>query len=602
MCGICGIVRFDQQRAQESSIGLMMQSMKHRGPDDEGSYFDANVGLGFVRLSIIDLSAAGHQPMKSGDGRYVVVFNGEIYNYIELRSELQSLGVSFRTQTDTEVLLQSYIYWGEKCLDKFNGMWAFVIYDSITKSIFGARDRFGIKPFYYSINENRIIFASEINSILAIEPSLNEINNQAVFDYLAFNRTDQTTATFYANIHRLQHGSFFRVTDNSFVISKWYDLRKSISKPFLCAEEYLETFLDSIKLRLRSDVPIGVCLSGGIDSSSIVSVLAERFGMLGTNTFSAVYGKGQFGDESHFIDLYRPQLKNMYSTVPTAQSLFQDHEDFIKTIGEPTPSTAPYAQYKVMELAKEHVTVTLDGQGADEQLAGYHYFYGFYFKQLLASAKLGTLAREAISYTQQHNSLYGLKTLAYYLLPANLRASTRVGQHNYINPEFRAQYIDSNQISDQLYGASSLQDAMIRHFEYKLEHLLKWEDRNSMRFSIEARVPFLDYRLVERTLATHSSLIIKSGITKHIHRQAMKGILPEAIRNRRDKVGFDTPQDEWFRTPIWQKEILSVLSEATLRDFLQLDKCKVLYQRHLDRKISISKEIWKWVNLAKWGG
>lgn len=601
MCGICGIYNFEiGHTVNRNTIQTMMNSMKHRGPDDEGIYIDNNLGLGFVRLSIIDLSPAGHQPMLSEEGRYVMVFNGEIYNYIELRSELKDIGYSFNTNTDSEVLLKSYMHWGEACLDRFNGMWAFMIYDTVEKTLFGARDRFGVKPFYYILNKNFFAFGSEISTLLSLNRSRGSVDNQAIFDYLVFNRTDQGNGTFYSDIKKVPHGSTIKLIDNRLVINKWYDLSKSIRNPYQSPGEFRDLFTESIQLRLRSDVPVGVCLSGGLDSSSIVSTLAKKLGRQDVHTFSAVYGKGETGDESEFINMYRSELPNMHFVTPSAETLHSDYLDYIKTIGEPTPSTAPYAQYKVMQLAKEHVVVTLDGQGADEQLAGYHYFYGFYFKELLKQRQPLTFARELFYYLRNHKSVFGLKSFIYFLLPASMKASLRSGEHGYLNKDFQANYINTNQITDNLYGAENLQDALIRHFECKLEHLLKWEDRNSMRFSLEARVPFLDYRLVERTLATQSSLIIKNGMTKHILRQAMKGILPEAIRNRRDKVGFDTPQDKWFRTQVWQEQIWNVLNNKSLEQYLDLDKCKSLYKRHLNNDLSIAKEIWKWINLAIW--
>lgn len=600
MCGICGIFNLDKKPVTEVPIKAMMLSMKHRGPDDEGIFVDNNIGLGFVRLSIIDLSSAGHQPMMSDDGRYVLVFNGEIYNYLELRDELITKGHIFKTKTDTEVLLKSYIEWGEDCLQRFNGMWAFVIYDRINKSLFGARDRYGIKPFYYYYDESDFVFASDINSIVKLMKNKISVNNQSVLDYLVFNRTDQSQQTFYTQIVKLAHGHLFSLDEKGLKLKKWYNLRDQLVNPFRSSEEFLDIFISSINLRLRSDVPVGVCLSGGLDSSSIVSTLVKKFNKNDFHTFSAVYNPGEQGDETKFINLYRHQLTNMHYTTPTAQSLLKDTEDFIYAIGEPIPSTGPYAQYKVMQLAKEHVVVTLDGQGADEQLAGYHYFFGFYFKELLRKGNVSKFVREIICYLNQHKSIYGLKTMLYFLLPANSRTYLRANEYGYLNKDFSSQYLLSNQISDGLYASSSLQDSLINHFEYKLEHLLKWEDRNSMHFSMEARVPFLDYRLVERTLATQSDMIIKNGITKHILRDAMKEILPEEIRLRRDKVGYDTPQDEWFRNPKWQQRIVEILSLPSLKDIIDLPMANSLYSRHLNRKVNAAKEIWKWVNLYYW--
>ena len=602
MCGICGIVNFNNSPVQEDSIHKMMCIQKHRGPDDEGVFVHANIGLGFVRLSIIDLSSAGHQPFHSNNEHYVMVYNGEIYNYIELRDELTALGHSFHTQTDTEVLLTAYQQWGKDCLHRLNGMWAFVIYNKQSGEIFGARDRFGIKPFYYQHTDNQFLFASEIPPILKISKEKPQADMQSVFDYLAFNRTDQTEATFFNKIKKLQHGHCFTINNSGLKISQWYNLRDNLKAPFISADEFREYFNSSIHLRLRSYVPVGVCLSGGIDSSSITSTLIKAFDMKDLHTFSAVYEAGQSGDESHFIHIYDSQLKNMHLIKPTANSLFEDLTDFVQCHAEPLPSTGIYAQYKVMQLAAEKVVVTLDGQGADEELAGYHYFYGFYFKDLLKRLKIWHLLKEIYYYMINHHSFFGLLTFAYFLLPKTMRTELRVTKAGYIKPEFADAWQVSNSIAGNLYGSSSLHDALLNHFEYKLEHLLKWEDRNSMHFSLEARVPFLDYRLVEKIMSTQAELLINKGMTKYLLREAMRDTLPEAIRMRKDKVGFGTPQDEWFRSELWQAFVNGILESPSFvnRNIIDVNKAKFLYKKHLDKKINISQEIWKWVNLELW--
>lgn len=604
MCGICGIIDLKNNLVRLETLHPMMQRMKYRGPDDEGCFIYRNVGLGFVRLSIIDLSKAGHQPFHDDSNRYTIVFNGEVYNYIELREELKEAGITFTTQTDTEVLLKAYMYWGKDCLDKLNGMFAFVIHDKEENTIFGARDRYGVKPFYYCITDSQFIFASEIPSILETKSVKPEPNNQIIFDYLAFNRTDQTEDTFFLGIKRLQHGHFFTMKDGAFKSEKWYNLRERVkeAKPFKDEQEYRDCLNHSIKLRLRSDVPLGVCLSGGLDSSSLASIVFKDFESEDLNTFSAVYNKGDYGDESEYINEYRGTLKNMFFTQPTAETLYQDIHEFISIHAEPFPSLGPYAQYKVMQKAKENVTVTLDGQGADEELAGYHYFYGFYFKDLLRSFRLGKLICEMKLYWNVHHSIYAYKTFLYFLCPKGLRTSVRTNEYNYITRDFIKRYSKQNNIAGNLYGSSSLNEALLDHFEYKLEHLLKWDDRNSMASSIESRMPFLDYHLVERTLATHSSEKIQNGVTKSILRKAMKGTLPEKIRNRMDKVGFATPQDEWFRTPKLKKLIYEIIDSKTFasRAYFDVPRVKKLYQKHLDKELNISKEIWKWVHLELW--
>lgn len=646
MCGICGIIKFDNSPAEPEKIQKMMKVMKHRGPDDEGMFIEDKVGLGFVRLSIIDLSPLGHQPMFSGskvtsnnvtrdktlrqaqgdihrevqnaNGRFVIVYNGEVYNYIELREELKSKGYIFKSNTDTEVVLNSYIEWGEECLYKFNGMWALAIYDRKNKLLFCSRDRYGIKPFYYYYDSKHFIFASEIPPILSILNKKPTANNQTIFDYLTFNRTDQTEETFFDGIKKLQHGHTLKINLNHSPIQpylkRWYDLREKVNQAegFRSGEEFRDLFSSAVGLRLRSDVSVGVCLSGGLDSSSIVSVLLIDYGKNDLNTFSAVYNKGQSGDESEYINSFCTSgysenkgnhlLHNMFFTTPSSETLYTDLNNFIKAHAEPIPSTSPYAQFKVMEIAKNNVVVTLDGQGADEYLAGYHYFFGFYFKDLLKNFRLFKLLKEAGYYLLNHRSLYGLKSFLFFLLPGSYRSGLRVSEKGYLINDFARHYYNNSVIADELYGSGSLQQALINHFEYKLEHLLKWEDRNSMWFSLEARVPFLDYRLVEKSLATDSSRIIKNGMTKSILRESMRGTLPEKIRLRKDKVGFGTPQDEWFRTTIFESLISEIFNSESFkkRNIIDVQKAKDLYKDHLNGKTDISKEIWKWINLELW--
>jgi asparagine synthase (glutamine-hydrolysing) len=613
MCGICGIIKFNNSIPEAEKLQKMMKVMKHRGPDDEGKFINGNVGLGFVRLSIIDLSPLGHQPMFSNEkvksdgvmnsGRYVMIYNGEVYNYIELREELKSVGYEFKSNTDTEVVLNSYIEWGEKCLDRFNGMWALAIYDTESHELFCARDRFGIKPFYYYLDDEQFVFASEIASILSILKKKPSANNQTIFDFLVFNRTDQTEQTFFNEIEKLQHGHILKIQSSKIKIQKWYDLRDRVSKAegFRNPEEYRKLFSNAVELRLRSDVPVGVCLSGGLDSSSIVSVLIKDYHKKDLNTFSAVYEKGQIGDESDYINIYRSELSNMFYTTPNAESLHNDLLMFIKAQGEPIPTTSPYAQFKVMQLAKEHVVVTLDGQGADEELAGYDYFFGFYFKDLFRNLRLFRFFNEIYHYLMNHRSLFGVKSFLYFLLPKITRTKLRMNEKGYLTSEIQG-FNSHSVIADELYGSVSLQDALLNHFEYKLEHLLKWEDRNSMHFSLEARVPFLDYRMVEKILATSSDEMINKGMTKHILRGAMKGTLPEKIRTRIDKIGFETPQDEWFRTEIFKNFIRDILDSDSFRNrnIVDVKKAKLLFKKHLNKEINISKEIWKWIHLELW--
>lgn len=601
MCGICGIFSLKGQSVSRAIIERMMLVIKHRGPNDEGLFINRNIALGHTRLSILDLSSAGHQPMYDRSGRYCIIHNGEIYNYLELKKELSSK-YNFITRTDTEVILYAYQEWGTKCLNRFNGMFAFAIYDMKTRTLFLARDRFGIKPMYYYYDKDRFIFASEITSILRVVPQEKIPNNPIIFDYLVYNRTDQYNETFFKNIKRLNHGHYALIKEGNVSFKQWYNLREHINSSFSSAEEFRNILIDSIRLRLRSDVPVGICLSGGLDSSSITSILTTILKKNDLQTFSAVYGKGRVGDESDYIGLYQNTVSTMHKTFPTAQALYDDLSLFVKCHGEPIPSTSPYAQFKVMELAKDNVKVLLDGQGGDELLAGYHYFFGNYFKELLLKGHLLKLLGESYYYYHNHHSLFGIKSLAFYLLPNWLKFRTKLLGRNYLKKDFYEQERKNTRLLETLFDARFLQNALLNHFEYKLEHLLKWEDRNSMWFSLESRVPFLDHRLVERTLSLPAEKIIAKGMTKCILRESMKGILPEQIRLRKDKIGFMTPESEWFREPLFKDFILNLLQSNSFRQkpYFNNKACIKLYNLHLQRKINISRDIWKWMHLELW--
>lgn len=600
MCGITGIINF-KNSPREEDLRLMMKILKHRGPDDEGVLLDGNYALGHVRLSIQDLSKAGHQPMFCDDNRYAIIFNGEIYNFIELREELK-VKYNFVTSTDTEVILASYKAWGKECLNKFNGDWAFVIYDTKTKELFGARDRYGIKPFYYYKDNEKMVFASEMKSII---PMLkNKLpNDKLIYEYLLYNRTDQSEETFFKDIIKLKHGHYFTLKDNHLEIFKWYDLKKNLKKKkILSFKEYRDKFKEAVNIRLRSDVPVGVSLSGGIDSSSITSVVYSDLNQKDVHTFSAIYKKNEWADESDFIDTYKSTLNNMHYTSPNAKSFYNDFENFIIAQGEPISSIGPYAQFKVMQLAKGNVTVTLDGQGADEQLAGYHYFFGSYYKELLTEFKLLRLFKEMFYYVFKHKSITAIKYMLFYLLPNSIKNMLRGKIYGYINDNFAKKFNNISTLGEDLYNPKTLNNSLIDHFEYKLEHLLKWDDLNAMNFSIESRVPFLDHNLVEATLPIIPELKINKAETKYILREALKDILPEKVYFRKDKKGFSTPSDDWFRSEDFKIYILGILDSESFknRGYFNVNKCKENYLKHLNKEINISKDIWQWINLEVW--
>ncbi len=597
MCGVAGIINLNNNKASSEMMEAMMLKIKHRGPNDEGTYADNNVIIGQVRLSIIDLSSCGHQPMFSSDKRYAIVFNGEIYNYIELREELKDK-YAFTTATDTEVILAAYKEWGEECINRFNGMWAFAIYDTIEKSVFISRDRYGVKPLYYYQDAESFIFASEIKALHKVLKNKLSIDNNTIFEYLVYNRTDQTCNTFIKEIKRVQHGFNIYIKEGKVTQKKWYDLSSKLEKGWESADEYKSVFSSAIGLRLRSDVPVGVCLSGGLDSSAVTSTILKEYNKKDLFAFSAVYGKDKHGDESRFINEYK-DMPNLTYVYPTAETFVEEFDDFMDCHFEPVHTMSIYSQFKVMKEASKHVTVALDGQGADEQLAGYHYFFSSYFRELLNQFRWLKLVNESLAYYKAHHSLFALKYMGFYMMPNMFKGYIGAKKNKSIDRDFFNANNKNSELSNLLFDPKSLNESLLQHFEYKLEHNLKWNDLNSMYFSVELREPFLDYRLVERTLASPSHQKINHGYTKWIFREAMKGVLPEAIRLRQDKVGFDNPSDEWLKTSQMKKIILEALNSQVLKDsgFLDIDECKKRYELHLTGKITISKEIWKWINL-----
>ncbi|GAA4400229.1 asparagine synthase (glutamine-hydrolyzing) [Nibrella viscosa] len=606
MCGISGIVNLSEEPVSRPAVEAMMLRQRHRGPNDTGTFVEDNVGLGFVRLSILDLSSAGHQPMRSDDDRYVLIFNGEIYNYLEIRQELQAR-FTFRTQTDTEVLLNAYRHWGPDCLHRFNGMWAFVIYDRREKTLFAARDRFGVKPFYYYLSNDTFVFASEIPPIFEHVQRLQQPlhpDDTVLYNYLLHSRTDLDENTFVRQIKKLKHGHSLTIRRHTVGINRWYRLDEQLESGWESPEAYYDVFESSVKLRLRSDVPVGICLSGGLDSSSVASTLITGLHQTDYYAFSAVYGEGRRGDERSFIRAYEPQLPNLVYVHPTEESLLADFDELMRCHFEPFGGLSIYSQFKVMKDASRYLKVLMDGQGADEQLGGYPYFFGSLFRELLLTGQFSRLLHESRTYYKNHRSWQALAYLGYYMAPKSLKAAASYRKANGINADFHRQQAQLSGIADDLYNPKSLRESLLQHFESKLEHNLKWNDLNSMYFSIELREPFLDYRLVEKTLASPSNLLIRNGTTKWILREAMRNRLPEPIRTRQDKVGFENPADDWMRSPVFQQKAEDALNSPAFvqSGYFDGEACRNRLKLHQQGTIHIARDIWKWIEVAHFLG
>lgn len=554
MCGITGL--YSNKQLKDIDVVLihkMNDIQKHRGPDDEGVWHNDFCILAHKRLSIIDLSKDGHQPFFSDDNRYILTFNGEIYNYIELRDELKQKGWDFKTKTDIEVLLKSYQEWGVKCLNKFNGMFAFAIYDTKENNLFFARDRVGVKPFYYTLVNDIFYFASEIKTLRIIPDQKLSINEQAIFDYFVFNRTDIWDETFNNNIKRLPKGHWGLINNKELKIYQWWNPEEYIKDPIEVKDlkqvyrNIEELLVSSVKLRMRADVTVGSCLSGGLDSSILVGIIDKYFPSLISNykTFTAAF-PGFKKDETTYVDLVKNKynFKN-YRTYPTAETLNKDFRDFCYFQDEPVPTTSPYAQYKVMELAKEKkVTVLLDGQGGDENFAGYQYFHGYLLTSLLKKWKVFNLFKNIYKIYSRKQAKEAYYIFIYQQLPEIIKINSLYKQHKYLNKDFFYTHIKTSIPFLSFFNNIGLNQSLVNHFKYKLEHLLRWEDRNSMAFSIEARVPYLDYRLIEYVLSLPEEVKIKAGETKYLQKNSVgKYSIPEIV-NRKDKIGFATPEDD----------------------------------------------------------
>lgn len=600
MCGIAGIITHGRiSQADVELIERMNEIQKHRGPDDFGVYSDHKCALGHRRLAVIDLTEDGRQPFESDDKCLKLVYNGEIYNYLELRDELEQKGWRFRTKTDTEVLLKAYQQYGEKCLSKFNGMFAFAIYDTVHQSLFLARDRVGIKPLYYAEFGSKFYFASEIKALRVIPCMTASVNYQSLFDYLVFNRTDVHDETFHSDIKRIPKGCFATFDRKGLQIRQWWSAQGSLNtaSDFSLKEivdKIRDLVISSVQLRMRSDVPVGSCLSGGLDSSILIGVLFNHCKVPDRYpTFTASF-PGQRVDETKYVEnLNRVYPFRSFRTFPNANTARSQLRDFVYVNDEPTTSPSFYSQYEVMRLAKKRgVTVLLDGQGGDENFAGYHYFHGFNLYGQLVNRNFLKFTSELSKslMRKQHISVY--QTLLFQVLPFSTRKKLLLKMVPYVQPDFYYRYIEESRIYKEFFDVDGLNQSLVRHFQYKLEHLLRMEDRNSMAFSLEARVPYLDYRLVEYLLSLPDRYKIRNGETKYLQKQALGKYTVPTILNRRDKIGFGTPGEKWMMSETWKGltfEGYQNLTEAFPEIFI---KDAQLPEKGFDR--------WKINQLATW--
>jgi asparagine synthase (glutamine-hydrolysing) len=597
MCGIIGLLDFRPSPAAGQHLAAMAAQIRHRGPDGEGyTLFNwqtgalweargpdtppdlnhlpalsevagqaAQVALGHRRLAILDLSPKGHNPMPYGGGRYWITYNGEIYNYLELRAELAALGYEFRSEGDTEVLLAAYQHWGPDCLSRLNGMFAFALWDVGEKRLFCARDRFGIKPFYYAQAAGQFIFASEIKALLAHPDLARRPDEAAIMDYLA-NGSISHQNTFFGGIQSLP-ASQALLLDSAGALKIWPYYQLSYQTHFEggdYAEEvaaFRDVFTDAVRIHLRSDVPIGTALSGGLDSSSVVTtanhllqgehgvkpeVIGER-----QKVFCAIYEGEAFNEQAHMQTVISQTGAAAFFARPDSGQLWAALPKLVWHQDEPFNSTAIFAQYCVMQTARQAgVTVLLDGQGADEILAGYPFYYGYFVAQAFKGGYWGRAWSESRAAHCSPSDLGALT--AWNLAPAWLRRWAWAGgaKRWLSNQPLPTKYLRGPVREGQLkhHAQPSLADKLYQDvFQTSLPLLLRYEDRNSMAFHLEARVPFLDYRVVEQAFQVSARAHIRGGWTKALLRDAMAETLPPSIRWRKDKEGYTTPHERWLR-------------------------------------------------------
>jgi asparagine synthase (glutamine-hydrolysing) len=625
MCGIFGLFAPGSLPDLQGRASAALAALAHRGPDDTGTVVvpvgEGALLVGQTRLSIIDLSAGGHQPMHSTDGRFTLVYNGEIYNYRELRAELQALGRVFRSDSDTEVLLNCWEVWGRACLPRLKGMFAFAIFDRHTHQLTCVRDAFGIKPLFYSLSKGCLALASEISAVSTLLSAPSRLNAQRAHDYLVHGTYDDDRDTFFEGIHHLppahilvvELGAAGSLSSPSPTRWWWPDIREDRSLSFAAAAERMrDLFLGNIRLHLRSDVPLGAALSGGLDSSAVVCAIRHVEPDLPIHTFTFV-ARGSAVNEEGWADRVNAHVGAVvHKVVVDPTDITADLDDMIRAQGEPFGGTSIYAQYRVFKLARDcGVKVTLDGQGADELLAGYAGYPGPRLHSLADRGQWAAMARFLLSWSNWPGRSIprAVGSLAAEIGSAGLRSwmMAHKGSHapNWIDSEaLRERGVDlrppsARRSAESLPGRrlpGALRQAMA---DGGLSHLLRHGDRNSMRWSIESRVPFLTTDLAEFSLSLPENFLVSDeGQTKHLFRHAMQGIVPEEILQRRDKIGFATPERLWIRdlggaASQW-------LDDVAALPFLHRQNAAQHVEHGLREGGKFDYSVWRILNLARW--
>jgi asparagine synthase (glutamine-hydrolysing) len=626
MCGIAAKICHSGQIASREELRVVGESLKHRGPDDVGvasfQIAGANVALVHTRLSIIDLSRSGNQPFESADGKWRLIYNGEIYNYVELRKELESLGAVFTTDSDTEVLLWAWRTWSHNSLEKLRGMFAFIVVDLERKKLTAVRDAFGIKPLYYQRTNTNLAFASEIPALQKMLLHRSSLNNQVAYEFLRTGSYDNTDQTFFRDVNSVPPGHFMELdlgdsNNNSFPV-RWFQSPESTEhfQDFSDASFAVRTALEhSVRIHLRSDAPLGVALSGGLDSSVLTALVRRLEPDADIQTFSFV-SRGSSSDESHWSNLVSNHLRtNHHEVSPASHQIVNDIEDVVSSQGEPFGSLSSYAQFAVYrEAHSQGLKVILDGQGGDEVFGGYFGYLEFRLRSLLSNGDLSAAFHLIRSWSiyPRHKVSQALMALLGTYLAGNSRAFALQLAGRARAPEWvlEEKLLDSGVTtrSGQTYGYPLVREVTSRElakrlsiamFSGEMVNLLRHSDRSSMRWSVESRVPYLDLDVVSLAQSLPEQYLLSpTGETKSILRHSMKDLLPAEVLFRRDKVGFEAPDLLWLRQ---MSNRANVLTEG-LEKIPWIDKRVVdqKLQEVLDGKLPYSNVFWRLVNLAKW--
>jgi len=593
--GVCGIAGFFGP-ADHALLERMTGAIWHRGPDDHGYSETPRMSIGMRRLSIIDV-AGGHQPMETEDGQIRVVYNGEIYNYREVRADLLQKGHRFRTESDTEVLLEAYAEWGCDCFRRLNGMWAAAIADLRSESLVLCRDHFGIKPLYYAAAKDRILFASEVKSLWQ-DPALPRVvNEQMVYEYLVQGLHDHSQETFFAGVRHVPAASYVVIRDGAVSEQQSYWQPQLRRDGAMSPQAFHDLFKRSVARRLISDVPVGAALSGGLDSTTIVALMTDLLrehlpdaaSLRGhVKTFSAVFDGDPIDERAYIEEAVQRTGADTTYTHPSSQQFVEEMEDMVWHLDEPVVSTGPYAQWCVMRTAKEQVKVVLDGQGGDELLAGYVPYQLVYLRQLWHERRLGRLLRESLKARD-------------VIWPVVRRTMRQRRGAIPVRSLLRDSFLAAHRPARDTRPDDNLKERLKQDLTtYSLPALLRYEDRNSMAHSLESRVPYLDQELVEAILGLPDTEIIRDGWSRIILRESMQRLLPDKIRLRRWKVGFTTPESRWLfaRRAVFESLFRSPLFQS--RPYWQGARVAQAFRDAAQGRAPSSLLFWRLINVELW--